>query len=484
MKKTVIQLRHTIRDTIAGLYSFSMVRIRNYIKNGQFFESRELESINTSLARVDLDSDPHPALILERCFEAVEEFFEDIISSVLEDDSDISLEVKNGAMNAIIEARQRVVLDFQENLNEAIEQRDREELIDVFEDFFGIEDINAILCLEDTSSTDVNIHPLCGSRDLVIRLQELSNLNRFINWWGWQDWLRGIGAGGILEGLANGINNYLPQVPIMIQNTIISEIEKKIDLDNIYNTIYSEARGQAKQKIFKDRATLPGVELSNVKMERGVNDRILFTVDESSTLVTNGLTLGTAMSALAERLQQVEIYEKNTYDDSKNYQLLFSLFNKSLSMVGHYQFLNVNGDEKTYEETIPTSFFRPLHITANQTKEDSVNPYNYYGDEDDGKTQAGYFAIPERLVLEKGEAFTVDLEATQQEGNMLSTVVSQAEMIRGASKILGYLRLDRLGTYDETMGALNLGSGSGDQGEDEASANGINETLFPKSSFF
>ena len=139
--------------------------------------------------------------------------------------------------------------------------------------------------------------------------------------------------------------------------------------------------------------------------------------------------------------------------------------------------------EKTYEEFIPVSFFRPLRITTDQTKEDSVNPYNYYGDEDDGKTQPGYFAIPERVILKDGTAFSIDLEATRQ-SPMLSTVASQAEMIRGASKILSYLRPDRLTSYDVTMGLLNLASGSDQEEEGDVSANGIDQALFPKSSFF
>ena len=340
--------------------------------------------------------------------------------------------------------------------------------------FFGIEDINSILCPENTSSVDV--HPLCGSRELVINLQTLDNLNRIRNFIGWF-------RGTILEELANGINNILPSVPTMIKNIIISEIEGNIDPDNIYNVVFNEARGQARYKIFKNKATLPGVEFSNVKMVRESNDVISFSIDEDSSLITDGLTLGTAMSAVAERLKQIEIFEAELYNESKNYQPLFSLFNKSLIMVGHHQLVNKNDDRKTYGEVVPTSFFRPFYFTGNQTREDSVNPYNYYGDEDDGKTQPGYFAIPERLVLEEGKAFAVDLANTQQ-GNMISTVASQAELVRGASKILHYLRPDKLSSYDETMGILNLATGTDNDQTVGGGSTGINQSLFPKSSFF
>ena len=479
--------KHTIAETISGLYSSSMNEIKDYIEGSQLFESRNLESIDTSLAGVNPGSDPNPTLILERCFEAVKGFLEEIIISISEDDSDISQEVRDGAVNAI-QAAEVKIITLQAHLDVAIENKSSEEIVNAFELFFGIESINDITCPEDTSSTEIGIDPLCESRDLVIGLQELNNLSGTADWFGWQSWLEVIGGGDILEGLVNGVNNILPKVPSMIKDMVISEIEKTIDPDNIYNTIYSEARRLAQQKIFKDRVTLPGVELSNVKMERSVGDIISFSVDEDSQITTDGLTLGTAMSALMERLKQMETYEKSTYDVSRNYQLLFSLFNKSLSIVGHYQFINRSGDGKTYEEVIPISFFRPFRIAVNQTKEDSVNPYNYYGDEDDGKTQAGYFAIPERLILESERAFAVDLEATQQGGDMFSTVVSQAEMIRGASKVLSYLRPDRLSDYDGTMGLLNLSSDTAsdiDQEEgDVSTTNGINQSLFPKPSFF
>ena len=470
--------QHLTSETIAGLYFSSMKGVRDYIANVLLFE-RTLESIDPSLAKVGTDSDPDPLLILEKCFEVVQEFFEEIMSSI-EDDTEVSVEIRDGVSSAIKEAREKIIVDFQGNLNRAIEQENKEGIINVFEDFFGIEDIDAISCPEDTSSTDINIHPLCESKELVEELQRLGELGSWslgvTTWLGWS-------YGGILEKLANGINNYLPQVPRVIQNMIISQIEGQIHPDNIYNTIYSEAKQQAKQKIFKDKATLPGVEFSNVKMVREPNDIISFSIDEDSSPITNGLTLGTSMSALAERLKQMETYEGETYDISSNYQPLFSLFNKSLSMVGHYQLLNTNGDGITYKEFIPVSFFRPLRMTTDQTKEDSVNPYNYYGDEDDGKTQPGYFAIPERVILKDGTAFSVDLEATRR-SRMLSTVASQAEMIRGASKILSYLRPDRLTSYDVTMGSLNLASDTDQEEEGDVSANGIDQALFPKASFF
>ena len=457
-------------STIAGLYSSTMRGVRDYIENSQIFGS--LESIDSALARVNSD----PELLLTKCFEATGGFLEETISSILEDTSDIPLEVKSGAINAMRAVEEKIA-DLQSNLDVAIEQESSQGIVNTFELFFGIKDINSILCSEDTASVDA--HPLCESMDLVINLQTLDNLNMVQNFIGWF-------RGTILEELANGINGILPSIPAMIKNIIISEIERDIDPDNVYNVVFNEARGQAGYKIFKDKATLPGVEFSNVKMMRETDDIISFSVDEDSPLITNGSTLGTAMSALAERLKQMETFEASLYNESKNYQPLFSLFNKSLSMVGHYQLqlVNTNGDGITYREVVPTSFFRPLRFTARQTREESVNPYNYYGDENDGKTQPGYFAIPERLILEEGRAraFAVDLASTQQ-GNMLSTVASQAELIRGASKILHYLRPDKPSSYDETMGILNLAIGT-DNDQAEASATGIDQSLFPKSSFF
>ena len=338
--------QYLTRETIAGLYSSSMKGTRDYIANVPLFEST-----------LELPQDDQNLAV---SFGVIQKFLEETISSIEEDPSDLSLEIKDGAISAIETVGEKIDT-LRRKLNIAIVQRDNQGIIDAFEDFLGIEDIEDTSCPEDTPDLPEDIDPLCNSGlgniitelkklsgwrsnlvNFMVLLEDIESLeNPYLN-------LRSVSVYEtyVVEKLTSSINNFLPQVPTEIQRMIISQIEGQIHPDNVYNTIYSEAKQQAKQKIFKDKATLPGVEFSNVKMVRETNDIISFSIDEDSSPITNGLTLGTSMSALAERLKQMETYERGTYDMSSNYQPLFSLFNKSLSMVGHYQFLNTNGDGK------------------------------------------------------------------------------------------------------------------------------------------
>lgn len=269
------------------------------------------------------------------------------------------------------------------------------------------------------------------------------------------------------EGIAQALNDLLSERPDIIRDVVISSLESTISAENIYDSIHREATTQAEEMIFKGKERLPGIEFSHVQMVRDETG-IVFSLDSDTgdSRVTNGVTLGTAMSVLAERLKQLETFEEDLYDEYNNHQLLFSLFNKSLSMVGHYI---KDGPEGTiYEEVIPTSFFRPLVRQADQGRDASINIYNY-NDLGNPKTQKGYFAIPDKIVLKENQAFTVDLEKTQEE-SMASSVLSQAELVRGASKILKYLRPDRPNSYDEDGGMGQLGI--------------LGNVLFPKLSFF
>ena len=271
----------------------------------------------------------------------------------------------------------------------------------------------------------------------------------------------------VKEEVNEVLNNLLSEKPNIIRDIVISSLESSISAENIYDSIHKEATTYAKCLIFKNKNTLPGIEFSHVQMIRKGND-ITFSLDPNieDSRITDGMTLGTAMSALAERLKQFETFEEDLYDAYNNHQLLFSLFNKSLSMVGHYIKDDLEGT--IYEEVLPTSFFRPLVRKKNQGRYESINIYNYYDLKDD-KTQPGYFAIPDKIILKEDQAFTVDLEKTQ-EGDMRSSVLSQAELVRGASKILKYLRPDRSNSYDEDggMGQLNI----------------LDNILFPKLSLF
>ena len=273
----------------------------------------------------------------------------------------------------------------------------------------------------------------------------------------------------IQEGIQKALYEFLSKEPMRIENIIISYLENRIDEKNIYDSIHEEAKNQAKDMIFKDKETLPGIEFSNIQIMKEDNNIVFSTPDHSR--ITDGVTLGTAMSVLAERLNQFETFEKDLYDRYNNHQLLFSLFNKSLSIVGHYT-KDVKYDSEGrpfYGEVLPLSFFRPL-IATNQGRDENINIYNYY-DQNDRNTQRGYFAIPDKIILEKDQAFKIDLKKTQQEGKkMTSSALSQAELIRGASKILKYLRPDKRNDYDknEGMGQLEI----------------MENTLFRKLSFF
>ncbi len=276
----------------------------------------------------------------------------------------------------------------------------------------------------------------------------------------------------ILREFANRLNENLLGIAKIVKDTIISGLQQQIAPENIYDVIHLEARSIVADRIlneeYQEESMLPGIEFSNIQMTKK-GDQIAFVPTNSKlSFTTNGLTLGTAMSVLAERLKGLSHYEKKFYDNYNHYPLLFSLFNKSLSMVGHYILDKPEGEDR-YREVLPTSFFRPINRASTQDRDTNVKIYNYYGQEDEEGIQPGYFAIPDQLALKHDKPFTVDLEKMQEP--MLATAIAQAEMIRGASKMLVYLRPDRQNDYNEGMGQITV-------------TEQVKEVVFPKLSVF
>ena len=253
---------------------------------------------------------------------------------------------------------------------------------------------------------------------------------------------------------ANLLNNYLPDIARIIAATLYYKLESQITRNSAYDIIHHVIERDLQASIFKDQSILPGIELSNVTMQREGNSITFFRRDGENRddVPTNGVTLGTAMSVLTERLQRPDTFEDILED--KN-QLLFSLLNKSVVMLG-YKTLE-KSDNDMYELVYPTSFFRPIF---GELQDESLDLWNYLSGHStlsaqhttpidcpplihtrQESIQRGYFAIPDQIVLHQYEDTFGDIDLEQQD-TMVATVRSQAELIRGASKILKYLSYD------------------------------------------
>ena len=274
----------------------------------------------------------------------------------------------------------------------------------------------------------------------------------------------------ILMRHADALNSFLPQIPEMVGNVLAATLEERIQPVNVYDAVHDIAEEKAQEIAFQGRDWLPGIELSNVAMKN--DGSIIFFEREGDALITNGTTLGTAMSVLTERFKGINTFEDNFEDENKTNQLLFSLFNKSVRLIGIDTF--VKSDQDFYIHHAPTTFFRPIWREQHQTQQDNliINDYNNTEGEDsevdlapeycpleesmdEQSTQDGYFAIPDRLVLQDDlTPFDIDLEQTHRQP-MVSTVIAQAELIRGASKVLRYLRPDQITSFLLDMGNID-----------------------------
>lgn len=277
---------------------------------------------------------------------------------------------------------------------------------------------------------------------------------------------------------ANGLNTFLPQIPKMVASVLVPVLEEKMDPINVYDSIHDVAEEKAIELAFHEKPSLPGIEFSNVAI-KAENQGLAFFRNKDD-LITNGVTLGTAMSAVMERLKGLErsMREEGLSENEINknkkqsYQLLFSLFNKSIRLIGFKTFIKSEQGDYIYFQ--PQAFFRPIWREQYQDKTDNLRVDDYFGDyyaqDSSGNwtTQQGYFAIPDYIVLWGDDfPFDIDLEQTHQRPTV-STVTSQAEMIRGAAKVLRYLRPDQLNAFTEGLGDEKY------EGED----------IFPRDSMF
>ena len=157
----------------------------------------------------------------------------------------------------------------------------------------------------------------------------------------------------ILIEHGNKLNEYLPQIPGLVAPLLGGALEEQTHPDNVYNAVHNVATETAQELIFGNKETLPGIELSDIAMIKE-GQQIRFS---QGSLMTSGTTLGTAMSALMERLKGLETFEDISEDENKDYQLLFSLLNKSITMIGAKRFIPIEG---IYRIDYPVTFFRPI----------------------------------------------------------------------------------------------------------------------------
>ena len=210
---------------------------------------------------------------------------------------------------------------------------------------------------------------------------------------------------------ADTLNASLPQIALIISTHLIHNLEALLEPSYAYDSLHNILGSEVQNRFFTDQSHLPGIELSNIGMVRD-GYRIAFSRVSDYNTLTNGETLGTAMSVLTERLNGLTTFEDR---EGQKDDLLFSLLNKSLSLLG---MRTLEKSEDVYVETHPVSFFRPFYREQNQGREDHLRAWSYLqnrgfwqqqatdleclGDEERDSEQAvqqGYFAIPDRLVL-------------------------------------------------------------------------------------
>lgn len=257
---------------------------------------------------------------------------------------------------------------------------------------------------------------------------------------------------------AQAINAFLPQIPRVVTDVLIAHLSDYNDANHLYDNLHSFASDQIQDLVFKEKPRLPGIEFSNARLVQSYGQQVRFTSaqDYDEMTMTNGITFGTAISALMARLRSERHLESTSFDEDTSNQLLFSLMNKSLRMMG-YKTL-VKSDQGVYTPRYPRSFLWSIPRETGDTLLDNSIMSNEFlfgqnglsvddtehlslpcsSTSDEGQALSAYLAIPDQVFLNPGP-FDIDLTLPRGEG-MSFTVASQAELIRGASRVLREIR--------------------------------------------
>ncbi len=233
---------------------------------------------------------------------------------------------------------------------------------------------------------------------------------------------------------ANYIIKYLDQIPKVISDIFYAEINNMISNDvalkeNIHAIIASNL-----DKIIFNKKNHPALEFYKIHTNLSQGNNITFSKQDNSNKTTSR-TLATSIPLLIERLNHISQSSSLNEEYGK---ILFSTINKLVSSIGY------SIDDETNE--VYTGLFLPFG--ENSASNERVNVRNYYTG-----TDQGYFGIPDSLVVKDG--FEIDFEQTFLP-EMRTSVNAQAEFIIALSKILNFLRPDRVNSFDLFMNSYHI----------------------------
>ena len=329
------------------------------------------------------------------------------------------------AINSVIEAEYiPMINDLEEDLARVHIGNTSKENLDILEEI--CEDFNSLLQKTDTENN------LCD------KITEQKNVKRWFI-----DALH-IGTFGMAKSYnehlliqqANYIIKYLDQIPKFVSDTFYTEINDMISTDdetlkeNIHAIIAKEL-----DKIIFNKKRHPALELYKIQTNLSQDNNITFSKQDSANKITTSRTLATSIPLLIERLNNISQSSSLNEEYGK---ILFSAINKSVSSIGY------SIDDETNE--VYTGLFLPFG--ENNASGERVNVRNYYTG-----TDQGYFGIPDSLVVKDG--FEIDLEQTFIP-KMRTSVIAQAEFIIALSKILNFLRPDRVNSFDLFMNSYHI----------------------------
>ncbi len=237
--------------------------------------------------------------------------------------------------------------------------------------------------------------------------QILGNIDEAIKTTGWRKFFadivsrilgKNISNEQLLMDLANFFVEHLNKIPEIISNIFEQELNELLNDDKRFkDSIHVVMGGMFDDLAFNgDGGVAPAIEFSNVETYLDHDNNVVFDkpLISEHEKVTTANTWALSMPLMLERLKFLEESNDNPFD-KKYKQVLFSLINKSSSVVGYIK------DEEDLD--VYKGSFLPFDSIDNVTNS-KIDIRTYYDNEN-----PTYFGMPETLMIRSG--FEIDLKA-------------------------------------------------------------------------